>query len=139
MHMLTACSYSVVVTTSPQSPISFNVDTITLTCSVTPLPLPPVKYTWTAVPRHVLWYTINSLNSSIPKTTVRVTYNTARHPTYYCHVHSNGSEVAWGQETATIQGCHAATKIYINNIMMYIRTYYLVSYIGDNFLYINYE
>ena len=107
----TACTaaYRVVVTSSPQSPIPFTTTSVQLHCSVTPLPPPPVEYRWTVVPNYYSTSNPSSSNYSLPTVTTSISsYNywpwSIRHPTYYCHVYSNGTQEATGRLALTVQG-----------------------------------
>ena len=102
-------AYHVTVSSSPQSPVPYTVGSVQLNCSITPLPSGLVQYSWTTVP--IALYIRNPYSSSsalpssaLPTATASINYRTARHPTYYCHVHSNGNKVATGKLTLTIQG-----------------------------------
>lgn len=99
-----AAPYHVAVSSSPQSPVPFIVGSVKLNCSVTPLPPGPVTYSWTAVPNVLYTSNPSSSNSALPTATASISFRTARHPTYYCHVLSNGNKVATGKLTLTIQG-----------------------------------
>ena len=100
-------AYRVVVTSSPQSPISFTVNSVQLHCSVAPLPPAPVEYRWTVVPNYFSTSNPSSSNYSLPTVTISISSywpRSIRHPTYYCHVHSNGAQVATGRLVLTVQG-----------------------------------
>ena len=104
-----ACTvaYRVVVTSSPQSPIPFTVNSVQLHCSVTPLPPAPVEYRWTVVPNYFSTSNPSSSNYKLPTVTTSISSYwpwSIRHPTYYCHVYSNGTQVATGRLALTVQG-----------------------------------
>ena len=100
-----AATYRVVVTSNPQSPIPFTRNSVQLHCSVTPLPPAPVEYRWTAVPNYYSTSNPSSSSYSLPTASASISsYWSIRHPVYYCHVRSNGIEVASGKLMLTIQG-----------------------------------
>ena len=98
-------AYRVTISSSHRSSIAFDVGNVQLNCSVTPLPDSPVEYRWTVVPAGYFARDPSPSQSSLPNTTVNFnSYETVRHPTYYCHVYANDSKVATGSIRFTVQG-----------------------------------
>ena len=101
MHTCFGAGYSVVIMTSPQSPVPFSVRTVHLTCRITPLvPHEIVEYRWSAVPP----YYLHTPNVSLPYARSYIGYWSPRVFSYYCHVYSSGTKIASGKATLKIQG-----------------------------------
>ena len=94
--------YQVTITSSPPSPIPFDYGNIDLTCSISPLPLAPVYYTWTSIYQY--WSTPTYVNNT-PTAKLNVYKDNApRFPVFYCHVHSGNTLVAQGKITLQLEG-----------------------------------
>ena len=94
---LFSSGYKVTVSTLTNGPIS--VDTfLTLFCTVDPVPPGPLSY---------VWYTSSPgkyINGQGPSAVVYIFSRERKPGLYFCHVQSNGSEVAVGYITIKPQG-----------------------------------
>ena len=109
---LVTTGYKVTVTTQPIGPIPVWSD-VTLTCTVDPVPPGPLSYVWYTSAFNVY------INMQESNAKVFIGSNHPMQALYFCHVQSNGSEVAVGYTIIKPQG----RRIYWNSISLIIIKY----------------